>query len=107
MTITSSLIISTTGFVVICISSTYACLILLHHLLVSLSNILKPSNENLMVTWFIPTSKMTMMTITMMMTMAMVMAMAMAMEMAIAIAMAMTIAIAMAMAMTMTMTIAM
>jgi hypothetical protein len=54
---TSSLIISTTVFVVIRILSTFARLILLHHLLVSLSDFSKPSNPNLPVTWFIPTSK--------------------------------------------------
>jgi hypothetical protein len=57
MTMTSSLIISTTVFVVIRILSTFARLILLHHLLVSLSDFSKPSNPNLPVTWFIPTSK--------------------------------------------------
>src|SRR5258708_8120371 len=90
MTITLSLIISTTGFVVIHISSTYARLILLHHLLVSLSNILKPSNPNLMVTWFIPTSKMMTMTMMMIIMMAMVMAMAIAMVMAMVMAMVAT-----------------
>jgi hypothetical protein len=59
MMMTSSLIISTTVFVVIRILSTFARLILLHHLLVSLSDFLKPSNPNLPVTWFIPTSKAT------------------------------------------------
>jgi hypothetical protein len=59
MTMTSSLIISTTVFVVIRILSTFARLILLHHLLVSLSDFSKPSNPNLPVTWFIPTSKAT------------------------------------------------
>jgi hypothetical protein len=59
MTMTSSLIISTTVFIVIRILSTFARLILLHHLLVSLSDFSKPSNPNLPVTWFIPTSKAT------------------------------------------------
>src|ERR1700733_913678 len=57
MTRRSSLIMSRTVFVVIRISLTSARLILLHHLLVSLRNFLKPSDPNLTVTWCIPTSK--------------------------------------------------
>src|SRR5260221_11602037 len=65
MTRPSNLIISTTAFVVTPTSSTSARLILSHHRLASLRNFSKPSNLNVAVTWFIPTSKATTMATTM------------------------------------------
>src|SRR5260221_13106610 len=65
MTRPSNLIISTTAFAVTPTSSTSARLILSHHRLASLRNFSKPSNLNVAVTWFIPTSKATTMATTM------------------------------------------